>query len=171
MNLFKKNCYGLFAIALVMTLISSSIFPSFRLMFFIPYLIVLYYKQSYVKCLWGAFICGLIIDLLSSKTPLGLWSLNYAVTSIVLYKQRLNFFGDRQSTLPIMTFLFSVISTSLQWFSILIFESQFLPGMNSVLTEFVAMPFFDALYAYSFFILPWVIFYPLPRKGTDYFYS
>lgn len=169
MNLLKKNCYAMFAATCFLTLFFPIFFPSIRLMFFAPYLIVLFYKQPYHRCLWGAFLCGFIIDLLSSQTRMGLTALNYTVTTVLLYKQRLNFFGDNQSTLPIMTLLFAFISTAFQWALMLMFDKSFDITLNGLAADFAAMPIFDAVYAYIAFILPWVWLHPKPRKGSDYF--
>jgi hypothetical protein len=169
MNLRKRNCHVMFIVALLLTLFSPVLAPSAKFLFFIPYLIVLFYKHPYFKCLWGAFLCGLIIDLLSSQTRIGLWTLNYTVTTLLLYKQRLNFFGDKQSTLPLMTFLFSLISTGIQWTLLLVFENAFSISFKSVFTDLLFMPFLDSVYAYIIFVLPWVLVHPQPRKGSDYF--
>lgn len=169
MNLRKRNCYVMFIISLTLTLFFPILFPSIKLLFFIPYLVVLFYKQPYVKCLWGAFLCGLIIDLLSSQTRVGLWTLTYTATTYLLYKQRLNFFGDKQSTLPIMTFLFSLVLTGIHWILLLIFENAFSISFKSITTDLLFMPFLDGIYSYFAFVLPWVLIQPQPRRGSDYF--
>jgi hypothetical protein len=171
MNLAKKNLYWLFAITLACTLFVPTLYPAGRLFFFIPFLIVTYYQKPYATCLWASLGCGFIVDLLSSASHLGLCAMIYTMTTAILYRQRLNFFGDSLSTLPIMTFFFAVISTGLLSISISIFEHEFHLSWKWLLTDLLLFPLFDSFYAYICFILPFQLFSPQPRKGSDYFTS
>jgi rod shape-determining protein MreD len=160
MNLIKKKLYSTFFISLILALVLPSFFSSMRLLFFAPFLIVLYYQKPYLNCLWGALLCGLIVDLLSSGTHFGLHALNYLSTSILLYKYRLHFFGDNCSTIGIMTFLFACISTIIQWILVYIFDAGAPFSLRFFLTEIVVMPLYDSAYAYLVFIFPfWALEY------------
>lgn len=169
MNIVYKNLFWSFLVTLLLNLTIPIIWPAWRLFFFAPFLIILYYQKSLPICLWGSILCGLILDLLSSRSHFGLYALNYTLTTFVLYPQRRHFFGDRLSTLPLMTFLFSLISTSFQSLLMSIFGTPVLLSWHWVLTDLWLMPLGDAAYAFICFILPWRLFGTPIRKGSEYF--
>ncbi|NGX42988.1 MAG: hypothetical protein K940chlam7_01278 [Chlamydiae bacterium] len=169
MNLHKKNLIFAFISTLLATLFSPIIFPSYKLLFFGAFLVILYYRKPFVTCLWGSLLCGLLFDLLSSHPRLGIYAINFTATTWVLYPQRRNFFADSLSTLPVMTFLFSVISTVFQGFLLYAFEGQICISKNWFLSDLFLMPLFDAVFAFCYFILPFVFFGKPIRKGKDYF--
>lgn len=143
-----------FLFALVPALCFPVLLPSLRLHFFAPFLIILIYKKNRTFCLWTAFICGTIFDLFGSYQHLGLWAFNYCLTIWILYPQKRNFFEDRLSTLPIMTLLFSFLSTFFQILLLETFESHLSLSFTWVLSELLFMPLMDALYAFLLFTLP-----------------
>lgn len=93
-NLDRKRLDITFGICLLFALGLPVLFPLTRLTFFAPFLIIAYYKASLKKCLWVALLCGVIVDLLSSYTRFGLYSVDYCLTTALLYPQRRNFFAD-----------------------------------------------------------------------------
>lgn len=169
MNLRNKNLFLAFLITFLLTLFQPALFPFLRLMFFVPFLIILFYQKSYLTCLWISFGCGLILDLLSSKTHFGLFALNYTLTTWILYERRRNFFGDNLSTLPIMTFFFSVITTVIQYGLMYMFENNFHLSFKWIVSDLLVMPLADSTYAFILFILPSFILGKTPRRGSDYF--
>ncbi len=52
--------------------------PEARLFAFSPFLAILYNRIHFQKALWLSFLCGLIIDLLSSEVRLGVYALPIA---------------------------------------------------------------------------------------------
>lgn len=160
-----------FGITLIATLCSPVVFSGWRLMFFAPFLIILYYKKSFLTCLWSSCFCGLLLDVLSAHTHLGLYAMNYTVTTGLLYNQRRHFFADSISTLPLMTLFFSLLSTMIQWGLMYAFEQRVFFSWQWVLTDLIYMPVLDALYAFICFVLPSWIFSRSPRRGKDYFSS
>jgi rod shape-determining protein MreD len=171
MNLTKKSIFPAFFTTLAFFLILPSMLPNFRLFYFIPFLIIVFYQKSQTETFLFAFICGLIIDLLSPNIHLGVFALNYCLTTFILYTQKKNFFSDSLTTLPIMTFLFSIISTILQVFFRRIFDMPIYISLHWIVTDMVIMPIFDAVYAFVVFILPSILFGKKQRKGQDYFIS
>jgi cell shape-determining protein MreD len=169
MNLQKKNLLFVFLSALALTLFVPVVFPTLKLVFLAPFLIVLLYKKPLITCLWGSLICGLILDILSPHTRLGLYSMNFTLTTGILYAQRRHFFADKASTLPIMTFFFSVISTVIQGVLLNTFEGPFQISWGWLFSDLIVMPLMDASYAFLIFILPYLLFGKPVRKGKDYF--
>jgi len=158
MNLQKNNLKFTFIAALIPTLLFPALFPAFRIQFMIPFLITLYYQRSYIDCLWGSLLCGLIMDLLSQNHRLGLYGMIFCMTTMILYRQRRNFFADTVTTLPIMTFFFSVTSTIIHGLLISTFDSKLNLSAAWFFTDLILYPLFDALYAFVFFVLPYWIF-------------
>ena len=142
-------------------------FPQWKLTYFAPFLIICYYKKPLETCLWLSLLCGLIMDLLSSQRHLGIHSLNYCLTTALLYSQKQHFFEDSLSTIPIMTFLFAAVSTIIQIPLYTLFESGISLSSEWWINDLLIMPFVDALYGFVWFTLPAIF---LPRKSRrEYF--
>ncbi|NGX54336.1 MAG: hypothetical protein K1000chlam4_01062 [Chlamydiae bacterium] len=146
------------SIAFILSLLALLFFPSFHLLFFAPYLIISLYRYPLVDALWRAIGCGIAIDLLSSSPLFGQTALIYCIATLLLHPQRLNFFEDKLSTLPLMTTLFSLLSTIMQ--ALLLFVLGHSIGLHwpMVVTDFIAMPLVDGLYAMLLFTLPFQIY-------------
>lgn len=169
LTLNRKHLNLIFFFCLLLTLISPSLYANARIIFFAPFLIIACYQRKLFYCLWIALGCGLIMDLLSANTRLGIHSLNYCLTLILLYPQKKNFFADSLSTLPIMTFLFSSVSTLLMAILLYSLEMKNVLSWNWLWTDLLLMPAVDAAYAFGCFILPALLFGKPRRRGSDYF--
>lgn len=169
LSLDKKQLIPAFLLCLALFLTVPVIDPQLSLTFFAPFLIIAIYKKPLASCLWIAFICGVILDSLSSFSHFGIYTLDYCLTLFLLYPQKRNFFADNVSTLPIMTFFFSVISTLILAFLIYVVEIKNITSLPWVLTDLILMPTFDSLYAFLCFTLPSLFFGQTRRRGKDYF--
>lgn len=143
---------SLFAFLVAFTLMLF--IPSTHLLFFAPYLILCLYKSSMRAILWNSVACGAILDLFSSSPHFGLTAVNYTLTAVLLYPQRLNFFVDKISTLPLMTSFFSLLSTLLHLLLLLCVGHPRSLHFHMIFTDFIAMPIADGLYALLCFTLP-----------------
>jgi rod shape-determining protein MreD len=128
--------------------------PQLHVLYFAPYLVFCFYRFSRYQLLWKAAGCGLILDLLSSGSFFGLTAVNYCLTCWLLYGQTRNFFEDKITTLPLMTFLFSFISTGSATILSFFCNSGYSFSFSWVVTDLIAMPLVDALYALLFYSLP-----------------
>jgi rod shape-determining protein MreD len=144
----------LFFMALIPALLAPAIFPSLKLTFFAPFLVLVYYKKSYLSSMWIALFCGLIMDIFSSQARFGLYAVNYCVTTWFLFRQKRHFFEDSVSTLPIMTYFFAVISSLVQVLLLSIFVKSMHLTLVWVGTDLIMMPILDAIYAFVWFTLP-----------------
>jgi len=160
-----------FLFCLISTLVIPPLLASGRLMFFSPFLVIICYKKRFSSCLWVAFGCGIIMDLLSSNIRLGIHSLNYCLTLTLLYPQKKHFFADSLSTLPIMTFLFSSVSTFLMAILLYSLEAKNMISWYWAFTDLLVMPSMDALFAFCAFIIPPLLFGKPQRRGSDYFFT
>ncbi|MBS4165914.1 mreD [Neochlamydia sp. AcF95] len=153
MHLSRKNLFLTFFSGLLLTLGMPAIAPSIRLMFLVPFLIVSFYQKTFSVCLWYAFFCGLLLDLLSVQPPFGFYASNYTLGAAVIYPQKRHFFADHLSTLPIMTFLFSFTITFFQVIFLYILGTPLSIGMRWIVSDLFVMPLGDALFAFLYFIL------------------
>lgn len=153
MHLTKKNLTYAFLSCLLLTILMPVVTPSVRLMYFAPFLILLFYQKSLSYCLWISFFCGFIIDLLSVQPPFGFYACNYTLATAIIYNQKRNFFADHLSTLPIMTFLYSCIATLLEVIFINVFGMRISLGLHWIFSDLLVMPACDALFAFVWFIL------------------
>ena len=169
MNLSQRNLKFLFIAALLLTFFSPVYFPQVKLLWFAPFLITLYYQKPIAACMWASLGCGVILDLTTSTDHFGLHAFNYVIVSAILYSQKRHFFGDSLSTLPIMTYLFSVISTIVHFVLLNLFEDRNIFSAGWLMRDLVVMPLVDALYAFLLFVIPWRLFGGRQRSGKEYF--
>lgn len=165
----RKNLQLTFLFTLFLTLTAPVLLPGLHLLFFVPFLIILFYQKPLPTALWASLFCGLILDLLSSHHRLGLNALSYCITTGVLYRQRSHFFADRISTLSVMTFFFSVLSTIFQVVLISALDKGIPLSQKWFIVDLLVMPVCDAFYAFVVFILPALLFGKHHRQGKDYF--
>ena len=169
MNLSKKSTRSIFLLSAFLALSVPVLLPSFRILFFAPYLIIICYQKPYISCLWSALLCGIIIDLFSSPSRFGLQALNYCLTTGILWKQKRHFFADRLSTLPVMTYLFGLLSTCIQAIFTPTFTVETSLSWTWIASDLICMPMLDAAYGFTLFILPHLVFGKPQRRGKDYF--
>lgn len=167
MSLRHKSLLLAFIAMLMFTLFSQVISPSFRLIFFAPFLIITYYQRSYLSALNYSLICGLIVDLFTSPVRFGLTALNYTLTTAFIYRQRKNLFADSLMTLPLMTYFFAVISSIIQVILLSIFSKPLSLSFSFFFSEFLIMPAFDALFSFCWFIFPHLFI----RKRNHHYHS
>jgi rod shape-determining protein MreD len=152
-----------FWISFLIILFGPIFIPKLHLFYFAPYLIICLYTQTRISVLWKAYLCGLILDLLSSSSFFGFSSLNYCLVCWVLYGQKRHFFEDHLSTLPVMTFLFSFLSTLVSCCLFFYCEQSFPFSWSWIATDLFLMPLLDSAYALLVFSLPFQIIYKIRR--------
>lgn len=168
-NLNRKSLGWVFGICLSLSLVMPSVWPTLRILFFAPFLIMAIYQQSLTVCLWLGFLCGAVLDLLSSTSRLGIEAMAFCLAILIIHSQRRNFFADSFSTLPVMTFLFSFLSTAIGAILLYSIEMRNIMSIRWLITDLFIMPAADALYAFFLFIFPAMLFGKRIRKGKDYF--
>jgi hypothetical protein len=155
-----------FVFALLVTLFLPAFISGAPLLFFAPFLILLYYKKPLIFCLWISLICGSILDLLEGQNRLGLHATSYCLATALLFQYKRNFFEDSLLTLPLITFFFAVISTGIQVAFLFVFERGILLTWEWIGSDLILMPILDAFYAFFFFTLP-MIFMGLRKEIRD----
>jgi rod shape-determining protein MreD len=106
--------YLLFLYTCCLSFCLSIWFPSLHVFYFIPFLLIGFYRYPLKTCLWWALVCGSLVDLLSSHTPMGTHAAIYCLVMCYLYRYKFYFFEERLSILPLMTMYFACCITILQ---------------------------------------------------------
>lgn len=171
MNLYEKRIWVAFTLTLLLTLFGRIIDSSLNLLFFAPFLVITYYQKSLPTCLGWSMGCGAVLDLLAPYPHFGVYALCFSAATLLLYGRKHRFFVDRLSTLPLMTFFFSILVGIFHLMVVNLFEQRISPSWQWAKGDLLVMPFFDALYAFTLFILPFFLFGKRPKKGKDYFNS
>jgi len=166
MQLDKRRLDYAFTFSFLLTLFFPVIFPSVRMLFFAPVIIIAIYAKPFSVVLWFAIFCGFILDLLSANMRMGIQELLFMLSTIAIYPFRKQFFADSLSTLPLMTFLFSVAYTIL---SFIVLKPAPL-SLSWLASDFILMPLMDASYSFIVFIVPYLLSGQKPKRGRDYIY-
>jgi cell shape-determining protein MreD len=149
---------ALFA-SLAFSLIVPSFFSTLKFYFFVPSLIIAFYYLSITTITWLSLIIGLLLDVLSASPRFGFLGISYLLTSLFLYPWRLYFFKDAASTLPALTFFYSLCITVIQSLIALLFDLHgFSWSLYWLFTDVVMMPMMDSVYAVLIFSLPHFIY-------------
>lgn len=150
----RKKIYLLFLLALIPLLLWPVLSPKTSLCFFAPFFAVLFYKCTFKTILVLSLVCGVFTDLISGQGALGLYTLCYVGSSLLLYHLKVFFFEDGITTLPILSYLYAVMFSLLE-ILILAFSKQ-LPQLTlpKVLDHLFVIPLANIIYAFVWFSLP-----------------
>ena len=157
-----KKLFPFFLLSLFFIFLSTSLFPYVKWVAFAPFLVITYSSRLFIPSLWIATFSGLIMDILSQDNPFGLHSLNYVLTTVLIYRYR-HHFVDRAIGLASYTFLFSFASTLIQRLGLCFFGAAIPFTLIGFTTDFICLPIFDALYGFIWFSCPLLI-YNLMKK-------
>ncbi len=124
------------------------------LMTIAPLLVTACYRKPLIDTLYIAAAHGTLLDLLSAELPLGTQATAMVLSVLLLYQCKQFLFADSLSTVPIMTAILSLTSTS----TLLLFRYAIgtpIPLTGAfVVTDLLLLPFLDALLALVGFTLP-----------------
>jgi cell shape-determining protein MreD len=144
-----------FCAAILLQLALPAFYSSWQINFLIIPLVMLFYFLSKTSCAWLALLCGCLIDCLYTHARLGFTGTSYLIGALILYEYRLYFFKDAYSTLAIMTYLFSCISSCIEAPLHLFFGVEvFVISIQWLAVDCFLMPLLDASCAFLLFSLP-----------------
>lgn len=129
---------------LTIALIGSIGFNHFPLFYFAQPLLLALYCYPLSRALWLALACGLWTDLLSGGSLLGFYAMLYILSLTTLHPLKKYFFLEKWTTLPLLTFLFSLLVTSLHTCII----PPYSINVDWIITDFLLMPLADAGYTF-----------------------
>ncbi len=143
------NLIFAFIISLVAQL-HTAFSPYLHLCAFAPFLALVYLRNSWIFSLWCAFLCGFIMDMLSSETFFGFHAWSYVLAMGSVYRTKKHLYSQSVLALFLATAFFSSLATFFQaWIT---FKSLF--GIHFFLTDLVIMPLMDGVYSFVCFACP-----------------
>lgn len=150
----NKRLVIAFAITCMMLLICNVWLLHLHLVYFAPFIALTYYEKSKISALWYSVLCGFIMDCLSSQAHFGLFTLNYCLTTMLLYELKPLFFADRLTTIPVISSCFAATTTILQFILIDIFGGAFNFTLQWLIIDVLLMSIVDGIYGLICFALP-----------------
>lgn len=159
-----KILFFLFVYACCLANILPLLFSSLHLVYFAPFLVLALYRCPLNHALWWSLGCGLILDLYSAQTRLGIYALNYCLTTLTLYGYKTHFFEDRLSTLPVMSLCYSCLSNFIQSCLLLIIGNPFHFSWEWVQADIFSIPLQTSLYSMLAFSGPMAMMAHMKRR-------
>lgn len=150
----KLSLWIYFTLAFFFLVMGTAFLPYLRFWAFAPFLAILFYRVNFTKALWISFLAGLLMDVFSSQFKFGLFALNHVIVSILLYGQKKHFFEDKTIAFSLYTALISCLLSAFLIILSSLSEKQILVSAPVILSDLFIMPFFDAIYAFIWFICP-----------------
>jgi len=129
------------------------LFPMIRLLGFLPFLLLSLLRLPLPKALWASAAAGFTLDLYTSGTPLGLFALNYALTTLVLFRYKKFFSEETIFPLTLYAIAFSSLSTLIHFCL-----NPFPPAILSLFTDLICMPIADGIYTLTWGLLPLTLY-------------
>ena len=147
-----------------LTLLATLYFPQLGASLFPPFLVYTFYRNPKMTALGWSVTAGLIPDLLSPHTPFGLYPFVNVLTTLFLYDKKQFFFIDNLSTLPLMTFFFTLLNTAL-----LALFAQIPLSLSWIAGELILNSLIVSLVSFILYTIPQNFFGPKRRRGDEYF--
>ncbi len=119
---------------------------------FVPLLSTNILSLKKEKTLWIAFLIGLLVDLFAS-TKVGIWSLNFCICTLILFRLKTHFYKDKFLHIAIFASIFSSLSSILHAFFSFLFDRHIPFSGEWMATDFIIMPIIDGLYTMAWFFL------------------
>lgn len=143
----NQKTWPFFLVALLFLLTAP-----FPILPFSPYLALVYRRSTFIKSLWIATLCGVLMDLLTDR-PFGIYALILTIVTFFFYRLKV-YFVDKPIGLASYTAILSLSTTLLSRLLFSLYGSRLPFTFKGVATDFLLMPLVDSLYAVAFFSLP-----------------
>jgi rod shape-determining protein MreD len=147
--------------AFILSVILPILTPHLRILYFAPVLALSIQRKNLTACLGLSIICGLTTDIFASQTRLGIYALNYCLTTWCLYQQKNLLFEENFFTISLRTFLFSLISRIIHIGLLYLLGQGLWPSIEWMIEDILLAPLQDSIYAGVAFVLPTLF---LPKK-------
>lgn len=96
---------------------------------------------------------GCLIDLLSGYPRMGLLPIAYCLTTAFLYAIKPYFFLEKITTLPLMTFLFGIVSSLILFALMAMFGRPLAVTWQWIASDLLLFPLLDGLYGLIWFAI------------------
>jgi len=146
------------------SLIIAWLFPSIRPLGYVGALVLTISRFPLSYALWINAGIGILIDVASASTPFGFFAINYALSTLVVFRYKKFFSEEKIFIFPIYAILFSFISTFIHFILYGLVDLQLKLKFITILTDLFLMPIFDGVYAFLFVFGPLVLYGHLSSK-------
>ena len=161
----------LFLLSLSGELIMPHIFPTIRILGFLPLIIFAIARLSLPKALWWSMFAGLAVDLYSFGTPLGFFSTNYTLSTLIIYKYKKFFSEEKLLSYALFGSLFGALSTLLHFVLYSLIDIHLKPSLFTFATDLICMPIIDGVYILVWALLPLMLYKYLVEPKRVLFYK
>ncbi len=156
--------YFLSALAL---LAQATVLPHLPILAFTPFLALSCLLRNFDRALLCGCMAGLTIDLLASD-PFGLHALTYSLSLALCYPLKNLFSSDEPMQLSLYTSLLSIGTTLIQVLLLFLFDRRIPFCGRWWMTDWIALPVVDAIYALIWFAGPLALFRVVRRRWVIY---
>ncbi len=147
------------------------LFPTIRILGFLPLLVFALSRLSLPKALSWSMFAGLIVDLYAFGPPLGFFALNYTLTSLILYRYRKFFSEEKLFSFTLYAAIISITSTLIHFFLYAIIDIHLKLSLFTLATDLICMPIVDGLYTLVWALLPLMLYNYLTEPSRLLFYK
>lgn len=142
---------ALYVASLLLTAVLEPLAPV-QLIF--PFLAICALRKPYKRALWIAALSGLCFDMCTQEAPLGMHALIFSISMFLLFRYHRLFFEEKGITFIFYAFLFSFVSAVLLALRKMLGGHMGAMSSSFFVTDFLLLPFLDALSGYIFLIAP-----------------
>lgn len=135
-------------------LVIPVLFPSLRLTFFAPFIVIAAMQLLLPYLLLASFFCGLTMDLFTTSTPFGFYTLVASISALFSPLWMRSYFKDDTLLLLTRALAFIWIWTTIQSILALIFGLPLTFSLQWIFTDLFLFPLLDLAYMWICILLP-----------------
>ncbi len=155
--MLKLNLFiPLFFLCFIGEICTPMIFPTIRILGFLPFILFAIIRLSLPTALWCSALAGVVIDLYSHGPPLGFFALNYSLSTLIIYRYRKFFSEEKSFPFALLGVLFSFTSTLIHFLLYSLFDTRLKLSPQTFLTDLFCMPIVDGIYTLTWILLPFL---------------
>jgi rod shape-determining protein MreD len=148
MKITGKQLFYLSLLAYVLTLFNTALFPFFAIRPFLPLLLLILYTFPQLRSMQIAAFYGLSLDLVCFETPFGTYCVIFTIVMGLLYGQKRTFFEDHPTTIPILSFEFSILLSVVEFGMFTLVGKGFSLSWSWAILDLGVYGLLDALFAF-----------------------
>lgn len=150
----KVSLIPYFAIAFIAHITLSFYSRLFPFLYFAPFFVTFYSRQSLFHSLWTSFGIGLFFDLCTTSTPMGFYPLVMILTTLTLHRFKIYFLEDKVFTFSLYTTLYSLTYSLIFTLLHTFIDPHFHIRGLGFFTDTLFLPILDTGYHLLFFTFP-----------------
>jgi len=152
--LVRFSFYFSWLLGFCLLLILPIFFPFVKIGYFVPFSILLIYKSSFYKTIFGAFFAGFVLDCFTNSPLLGADAFIYTLTAATLFPLKKHLFEEKVLTLPLMAYLFTGLMTIYHFLFYLFIGLPSKITLEILIKELFLFPLVEFIYAFLLLTIP-----------------